>query len=65
MAGQGSLGCQQCALMFSFQGHPGPKGEMVRHQLSYLPSEGQGTGLAPLGHSHTLPSKGDQQGQQE
>lgn len=33
-------------MLLSFQGHPGPKGETVRHQLSCLPSEGWGTGLA-------------------
>lgn len=53
-------------LMFlSFQGQPGPKGEMVRHQLSCLPSEGWETGLAPMGHSQALPGKGGQQGQWE
>lgn len=34
-------------MIFSFQGHPGPKGEMVRPQLSYLPLKGEGLAWPP------------------
>ena len=46
MAGQGASGLHIVCLaltLFSFQGYPGPKGEMVRPQLSCLPSRGGGS----------------------
>lgn len=43
-AGWGLRGAVYLALtLFSFQGHPGPKGEMVRPQLSCLPLRGGGS----------------------
>lgn len=60
----GFRGAMYLALMlFSFQGHPGPKGEMVRPSV-FLPSlEGWGVGPGLMGHSQVPPGRGGPQGQ--
>ena len=63
-AGRGFWAAAYLALtLFSFQGHPGPKGEMVRPQLSCLPLRGGEVSLALVVCGQAPPGTGDPQGQ--